>query len=58
MHQFFPVTGIEIDRLFLKLDPGTVVEVFTKMILFPAENLIFRQKPVKVPGSVLEIKRF
>jgi hypothetical protein len=57
MHQFFPGTGIEIDRL-LKLDPGTVVEVFTKMILIPAENLIFRQNPVKVPGSVLEIKRF
>jgi hypothetical protein len=42
-------TGIEIDHLFLKkilIDPGALVEIFTKMSLFLAKKLVFRKKIV------------
>jgi hypothetical protein len=52
-------TGIEIDRLFLKLDhwPGTMAEIFTILTLFSAKNLVLRKKTATVPGSDFEIKK-
>jgi hypothetical protein len=52
-------TGIEIDRLFLKLDdwPWGCVRNFNKNDFFPARNLVFRKKSATV-GQFSKLKDF
>jgi hypothetical protein len=48
-------TGIEIDRLFLKLDH--MVKIFTILTLIPSKNLVFKKKSATIPGSDFKIKK-